>query len=360
MRISGQRRTKSMRVYDRLFRHITSPELAPGERLASMPRLAKLFETSVFTIQQAIRDLEAKGYVVTKNGSGTFVASCHRPLTMADTVMVCMEAHGHLYPELSAEIMDALSEHGRIGALIDINKGSNEEDMARRIAHSESRTMIVHAGAHFPFRIFDLPGMKSKTVISVMSWTSPSRWSGLHRIIHDRDEGARLVAEHLMARGHRKVLLLGTASQIYLLTNDSPDDSTPSWPFSREWERLGGRWIAQESLVKEYLDMRLDEDAFLGVFDMADPPTAVFGLRDHEAWLAQDLLLRRRPGLAGKIEIVGYGNTPWSQAGHPPFSTVDFNFPDMVAETMKIICRQDDEDAMEDFCVQIKPRLIVR
>lgn len=351
-----------MRVYDRLLKHITSPELAPGERLASMPRLAKMFETSVFTIQQAVRELEADGYLDSRHGSGTFIASCHRPLTMADAVTVCMETKGHLWSELSSRLMAALSAQGKIGMLLEINEISGNDDLARRMAHSESRAMIVSAGIHFPFRIFDLPGIRRKTVVSVLSWASKMSWPGLRIVLSDRSEGARLVAEHLYSRGHRHVLVLGTLEQLSLLEKDSPMDMAPSWPFRREWERLGCRWSSQRSIPRQpETYMRLDEKEFLGVFERKNPPTAVFGLRDYEAWLAQDLLLRRCPGLAGKIEIIGYGNTPWSEAGHPPFTTVDYNLDEIVGETMKVLNSSGDTGASGSGMVaSVKPKLMIR
>ena len=300
MKISGERQTKSMKIYDKLLNHITSPELAPGQRMASMPRLAKIFDTSVFTIHQAISDLEADGYVSTKNGAGTFVTSCHRPLTMADTVTVCMQTHGHLWTDLASQLMATISENGRIGTLLDVESVMKNDQMARRIAHSESNTLIVSAGSHFPYRIFDLPGMRRKTVVSVLSWTSNMLWSGLRRVILDREEGARLIAEHLYSHGHRNVLILGTSTQIYLVANDSPSDPSPGWPFRKNWERMGGLWTAQTS-VGEHNKMGLDEKIFLSAFNGNNPPTAVFGLRDYEAWVAQDMLLRNCPDLAGKV-----------------------------------------------------------
>jgi DNA-binding LacI/PurR family transcriptional regulator len=103
--------------------------------------------------------------------------------------------------------------------------------------------------------------------------------------------------------------------------------------------------------------MILDEEKFLSFFDEPDPPTAIFGLRDVEAWLAQDTLLRRRSEWKGEVDIVGYGNTTWSEAGHPPIPTVDFNLPQIVKGAMKVLddIRADEEPAQNLF--EVRPRM---
>ena len=237
---TGKRRTKSDRIYRKLRDDITSPSRAPGERVAPMRVLAQQFGASLATVQEALRQLHADGYVETRHGAGTFVASCHRPVTMADTVALCIQARGHLWSDLAALLMESLADRGRIGVLLGL-EGQHRDgwEMVHRMAHSESSTIIVQAGGHFPFAVFDAPGMRRKTVIAVVAWCSPLRWPGLHQVLHDREAAARLVAEHLQARGHRHVLLLGTPSQAHALATDNPHDDSPGPPFVRQWEQSG-------------------------------------------------------------------------------------------------------------------------
>lgn len=359
--LTHTRLTKSDRIYEKLREHITSPDRSPGERVVPMRKLAKLLGASVFTVQWAMKNLEADGYVETRHGAGTFIASRYRPVTMADTVTLCMDARGHLWPDLVAMLMEALADRGRIGTLLGTELDRGDGELIGRMARSESDTMIVQAGGHFPFQVFDLPGMRRKTVIAAVSWASPRSWPGLYRVLHDREAGARLAAEHLRSRGHRKVLVLGTDSQVRQLEADVPDDICPAWPFRRKWERGGGKWTRLASLpAADGGHMKLDEDAVLAILGAPDAPRAVFGLRDHEAWLAQGILLRRRPELASRVDFVGYGNTPWSQASHHPFTTVDFNFEGIVEEIMGIIERVDGGAEPSESLVRVPPRLVVR
>lgn len=357
-----RRRTKHNHIYEVLRRHITSPSRAPGERVAPMRALAKQYDASISTVQLALQQLEEDGYVETRHGAGTFVTSRHRPITMADTVTLCMHARGHLWADLASLLMESLAHRGRLGILLGLEGEPGEAvEMVRRLAHSESDTMLVQAGAHFPFEIFDAPPMRRRTIIAVVSWDSSLRWPGLHRVLHDSQAGARLAVEHLRARGHRHVLLLGTPSQVDELAAGPARGTSPAPHFAGLWQEGGGRYtvLAGRSAPDGgYLGP--DEEAFLSVFAGPEPPTAIFGCRDLEIWLAQSLLLRRRPELLSRIDVVGYGNTPWSEAGHPPFTTVDLDLERIVAEAMGVMDRVRGDSPPTEALIHVPPRLVVR
>jgi len=68
-------------VAARLRAAILTKSVAPGERLASGPELAKQYGVARMTIQQAMRLLRDEGLVVSRQGSGVFVrARTERPV----------------------------------------------------------------------------------------------------------------------------------------------------------------------------------------------------------------------------------------------------------------------------------------
>ncbi len=358
--LSDRRVTKCDRVVEQLAAHIQS-ELSSGERLASQRVLSDKLGISVFTVNQALQALEAKGYVERRHGAGTFITSRHKPITMADTVTLCMRAQGHVWADLTGLLMERLADHGRVGTLLGMEtEHASRDELVQRMARSESDTMIVQAGLHFPFEVFDLPGMHNKTVIAAVSWASGLTWPGLYRVLHDHEVGAHLVADHLLARGHRHVLLLMTSSQHWSLQQELPHDDCPALPFCQYWKRQGGTWsiqVSRDSGNPPY--EQLDTAAFLAAFDADTPPTAIFGCRDYEAWLAQSILLQKRPDLLSQLDIVGYGNTPWSQAIVPSFTSVDFCLEEIADNAINIV------DALQagkkpQTLTHVAPRLVVR
>jgi DNA-binding LacI/PurR family transcriptional regulator len=346
-------------VYERLRRKITASGRNTGDKLAPVKDLAERCDASVFTVHQALRDLQDDGYVEVRHGRGTFVTSRHRPVDMAETVTLCMHARGHIFSDLVSLLMEHLADRGRIGTLLGMEATHcGTEEMVRRIAHSESRTLMVQAGMHFPFEVFDYPGMRNKNIVAVLSWASARRWDGLYRVVHDREAGAKLVVDHLRQRGHQRVLVIGTLTQISQLTHEKPDELCAAYPFARHWSEAGGQWVSMQSHSRPgRRGMLLDEERFLSFFDEPKPPTAIFGLRDVEAWLAQDTLLRRRPGLKEEVDVIGYGKTTWSEAGHPPIPTVDFDLQQIVKSAMQVLDEIKAAGEPAQKLVEVPPRM---
>ena len=355
-----QEQNKSEQIYDQLKQYILSPDRESGKRLVSNRQLAKTLKTSTFPINKALKQLEKEGYIENRHGSGTYISSKHQPITMADTVTLCMEAQGHLWSELTSMFMEALARDSRVGMLLGMEATHDSKpELNQRMAHSESNTLIVQGGTNIPYDVFDLPGMKQKTVIAVLSWKSSKSWPGLCKVLHDCDAGAAMVADYLWSHGHRNVIITGTSTQLSHLEFSSPVDSAPAFPFRKRWEELGGKWSTMCSHASNVPGREiLDENAFLALLDTANAPTAIFGLRDYEAWLAQGVLLRKRPDVLKSLDIIGYGNTPWSQASHFPFSTIDYNFEEIVAKSMAIIDSINSGEKLEYHEEYVKPKLI--
>lgn len=61
-------------IKKQIIEQIVQGSLAPGEMLPSIRALAKELEISVITVKKAYEDLEADGFITTKQGIGSCVA----------------------------------------------------------------------------------------------------------------------------------------------------------------------------------------------------------------------------------------------------------------------------------------------
>lgn len=77
-------------------------------------------------------------------------------------------------------------------------------------------------------------------------------------------------------------------------------------------------------------------------------------------WACRRVLLERAPALAASVDVLGYGNTPWSRSAQPPFSSVDWNVAAIVAEALDIVARARRGEAVPVRRSGIRPELIVR
>lgn len=78
---------------------IASEFLAPGNALPSIRVLAKELEISVITTRRAYQNLEANGFIETKQGKGTFVREISRKIkerVKSDNVIESMQDAVHI------------------------------------------------------------------------------------------------------------------------------------------------------------------------------------------------------------------------------------------------------------------------
>jgi DNA-binding LacI/PurR family transcriptional regulator len=88
----GRPPVKRSEIADTLHRRITSQEMAPGTRLPSFRELSAEFAASLVTVQSAMNDLVAEGFVEFRGSQGTFVAE--RPPHIHDYALVFPFAPG--------------------------------------------------------------------------------------------------------------------------------------------------------------------------------------------------------------------------------------------------------------------------
>ena len=88
------KRAKHQKIAEHLFEQILSGEFAAGEKIPNEHELAKIFHTSRPTVSKALEDLENKGLIDRKPGSGTFVRQ---------TVKARNQKLGLLIPRLTLE-----------------------------------------------------------------------------------------------------------------------------------------------------------------------------------------------------------------------------------------------------------------
>ena len=65
-------------VTDQIKDAIASGDLKPNDRLPSVRELSEALNVSAITIKRAYADLEADGYILTRAGLGSFVATVER------------------------------------------------------------------------------------------------------------------------------------------------------------------------------------------------------------------------------------------------------------------------------------------
>jgi len=354
------KKTRMQQVHDRLLRMITASELDVGDKLPAIQALAERFDTSVRTVHLALSKLEAGGYVIKRHGSGTFIASKHLPLKLRETVAVCMETKAHVFGDLAGALIDGLHTIG-LAPIVVNTYVRDRHDLIKRISATDAGCFLVH-GTPFTFAALDDIKRRRKPVISLMQWDDSEPWPELYRVLTDYAAGGRMVADHLKSRGHRHVLLVVTGSSRALWRDPKADNRMPGAAFIRHWETMGGKCLTYEGQddIGTPTGYNVEREQFEAMLTAPDAPTAVFANMDAVAWEVQQFIRRHLPHLEHRVEIVGYSDTPWSQAGSPPFTSVNLNIDEIASVAVDMVeammaGRKPDPDT-----VLIPPRLVVR
>ncbi len=360
IQVAGERKTRRARVCDKLLKMIIEPKEGSGERLPSVEALAERFNVGVGTMHLALGDLEARGYLVKKHGSGMFVASRYAPMTMHDMVAVCMESGAHLYGELWSQLMAVLQERQMIPLGIDIGR-SHAVDMLKRLPATDIKCYFVQLMGPALAELFCQGAMQKKPVIAFFDTIGMPPRENLYNIRHDRAAMAQLLVSHLKEVGHRRLLILGTHTDAMLIDRPELTQNFAAW-IKRSWEAQGGAWSIMESIAEQPTASTIayDEEGLLSLIREQPDLTAIVGTRDVEAWEAQQVLRRRAPELAERIKFYGFLDTPWSRAGSPPFTTVSVNIPAMVEAAMDILDSLLAGKTPVNKRITIEPKLVVR
>ncbi len=358
--LKGDRVTHRARICQQIQDLIVENHAGVGERLPSVETLAKRFKVSVGTLHLALTDLEAKGVINKKRGAGVFVASPYAPVTMHDTVAVCMESGTHLYGELWEQLMVALQARGLLPLGLDIG-AADAGAMLDRLPMDQMTGYMMHAGVEVIQRLVSRTELQGTPVLAFFDAPELPDSRHYYRIVHDRKAMAGVMIKHLHSMGYKRLILLGPETDEYAVGHPGVISSVVA-ELAGEWGQEGTDWSFMRCEVDQptVSAIRFDEDKLLALVRATKGRTAIVGARDVETWEAQQVLRRRAPELAERLEFYGFFDTPWSRAGSPPFTTVSLDIPAMVSVAMEILDAVKRGRDLKQRSWLIQPKLVKR
>jgi len=334
--------TYRVRVFMSLREAIRNGVYPVGGKLPSIRKLSTTFHASITPVHEALVLLEREGYVERCHGSGVYVRSPCGTLSLHDHALLCMDATGHIFSDLATMLHQRLHDCNLLASILD-TRHAHAADLLRRAQYSEWRFLLCHASHHFPFDVLDANVFIRRHLIAVVSWESTLLLDRVHRILVDHAGGSRLLVDHLWECGHRRLLLAGPSA---MFARADQWDGRGRCPlennvqlagFARMWRWRGGSFARLECYTLRPRTPPCFEEHDLGVLSGPDAPTAVVGIRDVDAWSAQETIRGWRPSLLRRLVFLGNGDTPWSQTSHPPFTTLDWNLAILVDHVTTII-----------------------
>lgn len=225
-----------------------------------------------------------------------------------------------------ARIMEGLTEaFGEAGLDLVLGNRREADGMPSIVRQGKVDALVVLAG------VFDEAAYESLRQCPVPLCLVDSHVSSLEAdsLTSDGFGGARQVAEHLLAQGHRRIVMTAYRHPLYNIEQRIAGFLSGL--------RAGGLEIQENDVL-----IRVDEDPeaareLIARLEQAHPPTAVFAVNDTMASHLIEALKESGREVPRDVSIVGFDDDPLASRTVPPLTTVRLRKRDFGAVSARLI-----------------------
>lgn len=176
--------------------------------------------------------------------------------------------------------------------------------------------------------------------------------SGLPHVMIDNEGASRHAVEHLIRLGHRRIAhIAGPVPEIMSVRRREGYRRAMAGaglPMPEGYEKVGDYLLhAGECLCRE-------------LFQLPEPPTAIFVANDEMAFGAINELRRMGLDVPGDVSVVGFDDLFLSQAFHPPLTTVSQPRAAIGRQAMELLLRVFSGEGDVGGTVEMPTELKVR
>jgi len=260
--------------------------------------------------------------------------------------VVVSDLENHFYGGLAAGVEQTLREADYRMVLVGDNSESAEETAAVRtfIAMRSPGVILTPVGN-------DATSLLHRRGVPVVEVDRQIATVPCDAVVVDNVRGARDAVEHLLDLGHRRIALLGVATD-----------------WTSDVGRVAGyrdAHVAAGVPVDESLILSIpfhDASAEQRIADLLDrsAPTAIFAANNLLAEQAWRVLRARGLALPGDISLVGFDDVQWTGMVSPGITTVAQPTIDLGRRAAALLLRRIREPASATQLELLQPHLVVR
>lgn len=346
----------------RLRDQIDQGVLKPGDPLPTREKLMKEHELSLSTVTRAISELERQGWLISRQGSGTFVARANGQQTPApqDNAVVGLLLP-HNYPgaqELVSELVHE-GEQNNIEFITMFAPSEQEKELnqGRLLLERGVQAMVWFPVA--PKRHVSVASLFGKNQLPVVfgervSEQFPAPWRCVHS---DHYNGTQKAIEHLLELGHRRIAYIGPRG------GECDFGPIPErWAAYKEKMKEINMWdpdtlVFHPSMLRDWQENRHRVET---IFRGDHAPTAIIGFDDATVLEAIKQLRTLNLNNVEEIAVVGHGDTPYSHYCHPRLSTVSPAYSEFVDLIIRSLIKELRGEEDGERLVAAPQRLILR
>jgi DNA-binding LacI/PurR family transcriptional regulator len=351
-------------VKDFVLDYIRRNKIASGERLPSLRIIAAESGSSMPTVQRAIAMLISEGHLISKIGSGTFVAEKY---DFSSNMVGVVSPHvdnniGNFISDAIISIKETLQKAGYCPIVLEPPSGTwgqerakEEMKLIKRFLELGICGLIVDASVPVDSPLWQK--LKQLTV-PVVCFNNCDNSHELNYVSTDNYAGGAIAARHFIERGHKKLAVIAS--------NFSDTSSVV--------ERIRG---FNDELAKNGL--KLDEDKFItmksntavksknleSIKDLLTKDKDITGFFAVNDSLAIELMtICRNIGLSvpEEISFIGFDDSAICEHVNPRLTSINQASTRMGARTVEILLERinNPEEYQETTEIRLIPKLIVR
>jgi DNA-binding LacI/PurR family transcriptional regulator len=250
------------------------------------------------------------------------------------------------FGRVAAGVVDFLRGLGTHPLLMLADTGAARADVVAHLRNGGADgALVVSTHAHDP-----LPESLVRAKIPVVLFARPATPLPISYVDLANADGARLAAEHLLARGRRRVATItgpldvpAAQDRLTGFRDTLARHGHPYVPVAEGDFRTGGGERAMARLLAEHPGL-----------------DSVFAANDLMAQGALQVLRRQGRRVPGDVAVVGFDDSPPALACDPQLTTVRQPIEDMAAAMARILVSRIEEPDGEPTSVIFDPVLVVR
>jgi len=352
---------------------ITSGEFASGDRIPTYQVLTEYFNTTMPTVCNAVRQLEADGYIYKARGKGMFVtvpATASSKAGAGDAIRkvgLTIHTRGDLHQNLSEVLIHDLEKHDiytipQPPVLSDssFNLAEKEKCLKKYIANG-LESLVLDGSRHIPYKLLYKYRESFRQLNFLMHYESGIDFPAANIILCDPVKAGRLAAKHLIKAGREKFVFItfDELPEVERKRNGCRDDNEcyDMLALSGMKAVLQEAGFSDASLTVIRQEAPLDEERNVIKFSelLKQGACGIFSMGDFRTVQIYRAATRMGLDFTQNLSIVGCYNTSWTEVLHPKLTSISIDETEIAHHAANCIinCKTGQR-------IIVEPKLIVR
>ncbi len=331
----------------------------PGDLIPTHTDLMRQFDASERTVLRALTELQRRGRIDRRHGSGTFVAhgnsraiakSVSEAVSPAARSIVAIAQPDQSFFDLCINL---LYDHARaVGVELLCRFVSSETEFPDIDVKSDQQPGFIL----FKHKLLPIARrLQDAGYRAVIVGTPPlDEMSEAPCVYGDHEQGGYLASKHLIQLGHTRIAYLHTDHAELKRQRRWSGHERAIAEAAKAWQLIDTQpltlrevegWSAEPERAREYLKR-------------SDSPTGIVAWNDHQAMLLMAALQRAGISVPGDVSVIGYDALPAGELVTPSLTTVDGGVHQQLDAAVRLLTHKNAPP--QSTTVIVLPQLVQR